>query len=272
MGARDPRTEVDGLAEPEVAPSVYDRDYFRTMCAGHGTWVQSGGADASPRYEQALRRAGLGPGDVVVDIGTGRGELLAIAVELGAARAVGVDYSPDGVELARETLAARGATDRAEVIQADARATPIDGDFADLVTMLDVVEHLAPAELDATLKEALRVLKPGGRLIVHTAPNRLVYDVTYRLVRALHPRARRKWSADPRHPLEYVQHVNEQSPRSLRRALRRSRFEKVSVRTGSRVGPRRMRHGRARYLARVPLVRLLVVLDIWAEARKPPAL
>jgi ubiquinone/menaquinone biosynthesis C-methylase UbiE len=133
------------------------------------------------------------------------------------------------------------------------------------------VEHLAPAELDATLREALRVLKPAGRLVVHTAPNRLVYDVTYRVLRALHPRGRRTWAADPRHPLEHVQHVNEQSPGSLRRALKRSGFERVGVRMGSRVGRRSMRRGRARHLARVPLVRLLVVLDIWAEGSKPTA-
>jgi cyclopropane fatty-acyl-phospholipid synthase-like methyltransferase len=38
--------------------------------------------------------------------------------------------------------------------------------------MLDVVEHLTPTELDRTLAQARRILAPGGRLYIHTFPNR----------------------------------------------------------------------------------------------------
>ena len=98
---------------------------------------------------------------------------------------------------------------------------------------------------------------------------RIIYDVTYPVVRALHPVGRRKWPADPRHPLEHAMHVNEQTPASLRRLLKRLPFARVRVRLGSRTGGQGRQTRWQRRLARVPLVRRYVVRDIWAVAEKP---
>ncbi|MHB8670308.1 MAG: SAM-dependent methyltransferase, partial [Acidimicrobiales bacterium] len=166
------------LPTPAVPAAAYDEHYFRHVCAGSDEWEASGGTQPAALYAGCLARAGLRPGEVVVDIGTGRGELLAVAVEAGAARAVGVEYSPAAVALARRTIAACGVADRAEVVAADARELPMEGSSCDLVTMLDVVEHLAADELAATLREALRIHRPNGRLLVHTKPTRTIYDVT----------------------------------------------------------------------------------------------
>src|SRR6266851_619965 len=152
----------DELAQPLVPPELYTEHYFRTCCGDHETWSRSSGREVGGIYSAILRRAGLRPGQVVVDLGTGRGELLAVAVEQGAERAIGVEYAEAAVTLARQTLEVHGVTDRAEAILADARSVPLDDGTADLVTMLDVVEHLSPAELVRTLGEALRILKPGG--------------------------------------------------------------------------------------------------------------
>ncbi|MHB2024259.1 MAG: class I SAM-dependent methyltransferase [Mycobacteriales bacterium] len=220
---------ADELAAPVVDSREYDEAYYLTCCAGYEAWAASGGARFAGVYAGALARAKLAPGEVVVDIGTGRGELLVVAVQQGAKRAVGVEYSAAGVALARKTIAAHAVGECAEVILADARSIPVADGSADLVTLLDVVEHLSPGELAATLVEARRILRPGGRVFIHTFPTRTIYEVTYRLQRLARPGRRSGWPVDPRNDYEHRMHVNEQTRARLRASLRRAGFARVEV-------------------------------------------
>jgi cyclopropane fatty-acyl-phospholipid synthase-like methyltransferase len=99
-----------------VPPSVYDEAYYREACLGHEEWARSEGGEAAGIYAGVLARARLAEGEVVVDLGTGRGELPAVAVEAGAARAYGIEYSADAVGLARRTVETRGVGDRVEIL------------------------------------------------------------------------------------------------------------------------------------------------------------
>jgi ubiquinone/menaquinone biosynthesis C-methylase UbiE len=240
---------------------------------GADEWRESAGRDVARMYASMLDLAGLEPRMRVLDIGTGRGELVRVAIEKGAARAVGVDYSPAAIELANETLRAAGDPPGAEVILADARRIPVEDGRFDLVTMLDVVEHLSPEELQRSLEEAARALTPGGRIFVHTAPTPLIYAVTYRLQRWLRPDRWRRWPADPRNDFEHRMHVNEQRPGSLRRALRRAGFAQVRVWLGQWVYADFVPDLRARRLyhrlARVPSLRRFGVADLFARGSRP---
>jgi cyclopropane fatty-acyl-phospholipid synthase-like methyltransferase len=254
------------LPPPAVAPEVYDDHYYRHVAAGADAWRASEGAAPDPLYEGALRLAGLRAGETVVDVGCGRGELLAVALGMGAQRAIGIEYAPAAVALARATCAGTAA----DVRQADARALPVDDAGADLVTMLDVVEHLAPDELHAALGEARRILRPGGRLFVHTLPNATIYRVTYRLQRWSRPGRWRAWAAQPRNEHELRMHVNEQTVRSLRGALRRAGFASPEVWLGQWVHTTFVPEERAarlyHRLAARRVTRPLGAGDIWARA------
>jgi ubiquinone/menaquinone biosynthesis C-methylase UbiE len=46
-----------------------------------------------------------------------------------------------------------------------------DGSF-DRITLLDIVEHLVPYQLEAVFHYVLRVLAPGRYAVIHTLPNR----------------------------------------------------------------------------------------------------
>lgn len=265
--------EPADLPEPAVSREEYDRGYFLQCCAGAQQWRESGGRNPSGIYKGVLSKAGLRPGETVVDVGTGRGELVAVAIEQGAARATGIDYSAAAVGLARETLAAHDLDGRATVVLADARAIPLPGGEADLVTLVDVVEHLIPKELELTLSEVWRLLRPGGRVFIHTMPNRLIYDVTYRVQRAVWPPRWTRWPAQPRTEVERTMHVNEQTVRSMRRALTRAGFSEVRGHYGQWLHTSFVPSQRARrlypWLARKRLTAPLGACDLFAEAKRP---
>lgn len=258
-------------APPAVSPDLYDETYYTSVCGGHEEWSASGGQQGAPIYSVTLQQAGFTPGMVLLDVGTGRGEMLAVAVELGATRAIGVEYAAAGALLAARTLAARQVGDRAHVLQADARALPLPDGSVDMVSMLDVIEHLSPVELDAALAEIHRVLRPGGLLVGHTFPTATIYDVTYRLLRRAWPRAR-SWPADPRVEYEHLMHVNEQTVRGLRASVARAGFVGAEVKLGKWVYadfvPSQRARGVYRRLARWRLTRPLAVANIWVHARR----
>jgi ubiquinone/menaquinone biosynthesis C-methylase UbiE len=261
------------LPEPEVSAAEYDTSYYLHNCGGHEEWVESEGRSGSAMYPGALKRANLRDGEVVVDIGTGRGELLAVAVQNGASRAIGIEYSADAVALAEKTIETQGVADKTEVLLADARAIPLEDGMADLVTMLDVVEHLSPAELDASLRESYRLLRPGGRILIHTFPTSTIFKV-YKLQRRLVPGRASRWPADPRHPLEIVMHINEQTAPRLRRSLKAAGFDATAT-LGEWVfadyvpeSEPKARRLYARF-AKLKPTRRFGVANLWGEGRKP---
>jgi ubiquinone/menaquinone biosynthesis C-methylase UbiE len=263
---------VSGLEPPQVSPDEYDEDYYRTACAGHDEWVQSGGLGQADLYKGVLARSRFSAGMTVCDIGAGRGELVALAVEAGAKWAVGVEYSAAAAGLASQSIAQREVRDRAVVALADARRLPLPDGCVDLTFMIDVVEHLAPAELAATLTEAYRVLRPGGRLIAHTFPTSTIYDVTYRWMRAGARLAGRRWPKDPRNDYEHRMHVNEQTRGRLRTSLRAAGFTRPDVQFGQWVHadfvPSARGQAAYRRLATIALTKPLAAADLWVNATK----
>ncbi len=139
--------------------------------------------------------------------------------------------------------------------------------------MLDVVEHLTPAELDLALREAQRILRPGGRILIHTMPNRSIYEITYRLQRIARRSRRRAWPKDPRNELERAMHVNEMTVRTLRRALRRAGFPSPRVWLGDWIYTAFVPDEASRRtyyrLAERRLTARLGKGDLWASANRP---
>ena len=96
--------------------------------------------------------------DRVIDLGCGSGRSLVWNRDAGAAQ-VGVDVSP---------FFAHEALSTADLVLGDLRRLPFaDGAFTKGYA-LDVFEHLSPEGLSAVLREAARVLAPGGRLFVYS--------------------------------------------------------------------------------------------------------
>lgn len=99
----------------------------------------------------------------IVDLACGYGKLLYFFRERGYRRIAGVDISPDQVRRAREVVAT--------VHQGDVLAF-LAGHSAefDLITALDLIEHLTKDEVLRFVHSCFQALRPGGRLILQT-PN-----------------------------------------------------------------------------------------------------
>ena len=94
--------------------------------------------------------------DYVIDLGSGDGRTVIAAAKRGA-RALGIEYNPDMVELSKRNAAAAGVTDKATFVKADI----FESDFskATVITMF-----LLPS-LNVQLRPKLLDLAPGTRIV-----------------------------------------------------------------------------------------------------------
>lgn len=215
----------DADAAP-VSPDVYTEEYYLNCASGFSFFDETAGLELPPLLRRFLDRMGIEPGMRVLDVGCGRGEV-ALNAALRGAQATGIDYADAALGLARKLLAAHGgAAERVTLAKCDAKHMPFPDHTFDRALMLDVVEHLQPWELDLALAEVFRVLKPGGRLYVHTMPNLHFYRWVYPPLRVLARVAQgKRLPRDPRSQYEHDMHVNEQTPRMVREGLARAGFE-----------------------------------------------
>jgi ubiquinone/menaquinone biosynthesis C-methylase UbiE len=206
------------MSNDPVDRHAYDDDWIASAWSesANEALLARGELKPRPRVERAMELLKLAPGLKLLDIACGRGEVPALAGRAGV-HAIGIDYSDASISFAanvRRTLsAAQGA--HFDLVQGDACALPFANDSFDRVSMLDIVEHLVPDQLERMFRETARVLRPGGFAVVHTLPNRWVYEIGYRLTRLFWWRLPK----DPRNPYEKRIHVNEQDVIKLHRML-----------------------------------------------------
>src|SRR6185312_4673852 len=106
--------------------------------------------------------AQLHPGEIVLDLGSGGGiDVLLSARRVGpAGKAYGLDMTDEMLALARENQR-RAGVDNVEFLKGDIEKIPLPDNSVDVIISNCVIN--LSGDKDGVLREAFRVLKPGGR-------------------------------------------------------------------------------------------------------------
>lgn len=118
----------------------------------------------APVIDHLLTRAGLEPGQRILDLGTGTGAVAVRTAPLVApgGRVVGVDISPEMLALARERATEAG---HGEIRFGEGRAEAIPADDATFNVVFASLSLMFAIDRAAAAREIARVLRPGGRLV-----------------------------------------------------------------------------------------------------------
>jgi predicted deacetylase len=149
------------MKEEPIKPTSYTKEYFLKNNSGWLEWSQ-GQRDAG-RFGFMFQQANIKQGDRVLELGCGRGELGYLCAKAGADVTM-VDFSPEAIELAKETMK---EFPRTKFICCDVKEFPInkyDHTFA-----LELFEHLHQWELQEVIK---RVKECGSNFWIHTSPEK----------------------------------------------------------------------------------------------------
>ena len=145
-----PRLFLLALAFAPLAPSLAaDAPYVPTPTA---------------IVDRMLTLAKVGPGDYVIDLGSGDGRLVITSVEKYKAKGgMGIDIDPKLVKLSNDNAAKAGVADRVKFVEGDLFKANV-GD-ATVVTL-----YLLPSMLADVEAKLAKELKPGTRVISHDYP------------------------------------------------------------------------------------------------------
>jgi precorrin-6B methylase 2 len=106
--------------------------------------------------DKMLDMAKVTPKDYVIDLGSGDGRTVITAAKRGA-RALGIEYNPDMVELSKHNAAKEGVSDRANFVKADL----FESDFSEATV---ITMFLLPG-INIRLRPKILDLKPGTRIV-----------------------------------------------------------------------------------------------------------
>ena len=106
--------------------------------------------------EKMLDVAKVTPKDYVIDLGSGDGRTVISAAKRGA-RALGIEYNPDMVELSKRNAAKEGVNDRATFVNADL--------FESDLSQATVITMFLLADINLKLRPRILDLMPGTRIV-----------------------------------------------------------------------------------------------------------
>jgi ubiquinone/menaquinone biosynthesis C-methylase UbiE len=112
-----------------------------------------------------LSHISVGSGDTILDVGCGGGRTVSKLAGLAAqGKVYGLDHSEESVAASKKTNADGIANGRADIRLGSVSQLPFPDGMFDLVTAVET--HFWWPDLPGDMREILRVLKPGGKLII----------------------------------------------------------------------------------------------------------
>lgn len=196
------------MRQARVSADYYNKDFFLKHMQG---WKIFTNGKIPHRFYDAMSLVKVKPNETILDIGSGRGEIVFLSANSGA-KVTAIDHSKSSIDLINDKLKQyplkRGSI---TPIVMDAQKLLFNSESYDKIFFLEILEHLYPDEVTRSLNEMVRVLKPGGKIVISTGPSRLLINPILFLSKFLLKQF--VWESR-----KY--HVNEQSYFSLNRLLK----------------------------------------------------
>ena len=163
-----------------ISSKIYDKNYYLHVCLGSEEFRKSRGKILHPRLQHLLKNLSIDETTKILDIGCGRGDIL-LFLGRKAKFSIGIDYSKAAIHLANQTKKRFPKNVQKKVMfhRMNMKRLNFPNDYFDLVLCIDVLEHVYTDEVEKTMKEISRVLKPNGVFFIHTGPNKVLNDFTY---------------------------------------------------------------------------------------------
>src|SRR5262245_62949698 len=141
-------------------------------CGGFGLYASKRGKFVV--WAELLDQLKLSGDEWILDMGCGRGAILLLAAQrLTTGRAVGVDLwrkgdqSGNSAEVTMSNAVVEGVADRVELHTADMAALPFEDESFDVIVSNLAVHNIkGRVGREKAIEEAVRVLRPGGRLMI----------------------------------------------------------------------------------------------------------
>jgi SAM-dependent methyltransferase len=207
---------------------IFTNSYFLHECSGFEEYNKNFGKYLEDeRLQVVAALANTTMPRRVLDLGCGRGELAHFLAEAGA-EVTAADFSEAAIRLTEKTFEGEpNLREQLDLIHADVCDMPLTGTF-DSVIASDLIQHVRPEELDLLYARVSEHLAPNGIFVVHAYPNLWYYRYDYVRKRRIAESVGSYLPPEPRTCREMIIHINEQSPRVIRRSLQRH-FENVAL-------------------------------------------
>lgn len=158
QGSPDGTTRGNRMTSTTTTPDLTELRHKQQKVWSSGDYNKIA-ALTVPVSEHLVDLVGVGPGDRVLDVATGTGHV-ALAAARRSAEAVGMDYVPALLDIARRRATAEDLDVTFE--EADAERLPYDDASFDVV--MSAIGVMFAADHDAAGRELVRVTRPGGRI------------------------------------------------------------------------------------------------------------
>lgn len=115
---------------------------------------------------RVVRLAKVRPGDAVLDVGCGTGDLTHAFARSPATRVVGLDFTIEMLDVAggKRSRLPKAVREKIEYVPGDAQALPFDEGSFDVVSMAFAIRNIERPDIAA--RECYRVLRPAGRVTI----------------------------------------------------------------------------------------------------------
>jgi demethylmenaquinone methyltransferase/2-methoxy-6-polyprenyl-1,4-benzoquinol methylase len=166
------------LSKKQQVAAMFDKIAFRYDFLNR---FLSAGIDVSWRKKAIKQLLALQP-QHILDVATGTGDVAILAEKiLHPVKITGIDISEGMLDIGRKKLEKLGLKDKIELLQGDSEKINFADNSFDAITVAFGVRNFQ--NLEAGLTEMLRVLKPGGKLVVleFSRPKQFLFKAVYNL-------------------------------------------------------------------------------------------